>query len=82
MRKWSNPTSLNAGGGRLSYIEPFTGLRVVVLEGDGSNDDPIRSVTHYFDEAGFRVAVNDPCETAMFRADVDAFKFRPSEEGR
>lgn len=60
---WTNPESLGDGGGRLRTVEQFTGLRIRVIEGDGTSESPYRDETHWFDERGKRIASNDPCET-------------------
>lgn len=61
---WSNDVVPVSGGGNLRSVEPFAGMRVVVLEGDGTST-VLREVVHYFDEHGNRVAVVDPFPTGQ-----------------
>jgi hypothetical protein len=56
---WRNPEPRSEGDGNLRAIEPFSGTRVRVLEGDGKAT-VVREVVHYFDENGQRIAVEDP----------------------
>lgn len=50
-----------ASRGRLRHFVPFTGTRVVVLEGDGTNPKIYREVTYWYDEKGELILRSDPC---------------------
>lgn len=61
---WNNDVVPIDGGGNLRSVEPFSGMRVTVLEGDGKTT-VLREFIHYFDEHGNRVAVVDPFENGV-----------------
>lgn len=54
----------DAPGEVLRAVEPFDGLKVTVLAGDGERS-PLREVVHVFDEDGSRLAVVDPFDRAQ-----------------
>lgn len=56
---------------RLHRLESFQGRRVTVLEGKGVEEDPMRHVTYWFDEADRLVAHDDKYQPGKWEGLAD-----------
>lgn len=52
----------------LKYCDRVTLTRATVLEGAGTDDDPMRDVEYWYDDDGIQIARRDPVEDAAAQA--------------